>query len=178
MKQRCDNPKHKNYRNYGGRGISYCERWKEFANFSEDMGERPGPGYSLDRVNNEKGYEPGNCRWANSRQQGNNTRVTTLIKHRGEQITLSTLAQRYHINKYTLRSRIFDLGYSVDEAISKDRFSQPTGKQFSWNGESHSLGEWSKITGIPKPTLYSRIVETGMTFEDAITWPRYKHLKR
>jgi len=73
MKQRCSNPKRKSYSDYGGRGITVCQRWASFENFLADMGTRP-DGYTLDRIDNEKGYEPGNCRWASRRDQRLNQR--------------------------------------------------------------------------------------------------------
>ena len=73
MLQRCYNPKNPCYKNYGGRGIIVCDRWKEFVNFLADMGERPA-GMSLDRINNDGNYEPGNCRWATRKQQSQNRR--------------------------------------------------------------------------------------------------------
>jgi pentatricopeptide repeat protein len=73
MKQRCFNPNQKDYPNYGARGISVCERWLEFANFYEDMGDPP-PGLTLDRIDNDRGYGPGNVRWATAREQVLNRR--------------------------------------------------------------------------------------------------------
>lgn len=74
MWARCTNPNHKSYNNYGGRGITVCERWRLFENFLEDMGLRPGPEYSLDRKENDKGYCKENCRWATGTEQANNRR--------------------------------------------------------------------------------------------------------
>jgi hypothetical protein len=75
MIARCENLNHVSYRYYGGRGISVCERWKQFANFFADMGERP-PGMWIDRINNDVNYEPGNCRWQTPSDQGKNRRNT------------------------------------------------------------------------------------------------------
>lgn len=74
MKQRCLNPKHNQYHNYGGRGIKIAPRWLDFANFLADMGERPSKGHSIDRKNNNGNYNKTNCRWATWEQQAGNRR--------------------------------------------------------------------------------------------------------
>jgi hypothetical protein len=75
MKQRCYDSKRHNYKHYGERGIIICERWlNSFENFYADMGPRPSPKHSIDRINNDGNYEPVNCRWATQKEQVNNTR--------------------------------------------------------------------------------------------------------
>ena len=82
MKRRCLNPNYSQYKDYGGRGIIICERWLVFENFLADMGERP-RGATLERVRNEAGYEPGNCRWATRQEQNRNSRHNRLISFNG-----------------------------------------------------------------------------------------------
>jgi hypothetical protein len=74
MHDRCGNPKAAQYRWYGARGVTVCDRWREFPTFLFDMGERPTPTHSLDRIDNDKGYQPGNCRWATRAEQYANRR--------------------------------------------------------------------------------------------------------
>jgi hypothetical protein len=74
MRERCRYPQSKSYVNYGGRGISVCARWDDFGNFLADMGERPSDAHSIDRINNDGNYEPGNCKWATRQEQHSNKR--------------------------------------------------------------------------------------------------------
>jgi hypothetical protein len=72
MRQRCNNSKNAKYNRYGGRGITICDRWEVYENFFEDMGMRPSRNHSLDRIDNDGNYEPGNCRWATASEQRRN----------------------------------------------------------------------------------------------------------
>lgn len=106
MIQRCTNPKNRGFKNYGGRGITVCDRWLEsFENFLSDMGEKP-KGKSLDRKNNNGNYEPGNCRWATPKEQGNNTRRNVYFEYQGQRKTLSQWARFFKIDSEILRRRL------------------------------------------------------------------------
>jgi hypothetical protein len=78
MVNRVTRPSHRFYKDYGGRGIAVCERWLDFENFLADMGERP-KGLSLDRIDNDGNYEPGNCRWTDAKTQANNKRQRVAV---------------------------------------------------------------------------------------------------
>jgi hypothetical protein len=87
MIQRCTNPKTKQYKDYGGRGIRVCQKWKcSFESFYADMGPRPSKAHSIDRKDNDGNYEPGNCRWATEREQKMNTRQNVRYKYPLEDI--------------------------------------------------------------------------------------------
>jgi hypothetical protein len=96
MKAHCYNPKHKFYHNYGGRGIRICNRWlQSFKNFLADMGNKPGPDYSLDRKNNDSNYEPKNCRWATRKEQMNNMQRQRNMRIKKMWLDSSRVAFKY-----------------------------------------------------------------------------------
>lgn len=90
MKQRCSNPQNPRYDGYGGRGIKVCSQWMEsFDVFLKDMGPKPTPKHSIDRINNEGNYEPSNCRWATNQEQCNNKRTNTLLTFNGRTLNIA-----------------------------------------------------------------------------------------
>lgn len=95
MKYRCSNPNAGEYHNYGGRGIKVCERWQSFSNFMADIDPRPSAKHSLDRINVDGSYEPGNVRWATDIEQCNNTRRNVFYELKGVKDTLSNFARKY-----------------------------------------------------------------------------------
>lgn len=115
---RCTRPKDKGYANYGGRGIAVCERWlHSFQSFLADMGPRPSSAHSIDRINNDDGYHPGNCRWVTREQQNRNTRRNRVVEYRGEKCSIAELATRFRIPYGTFRSRL-RLGWSVEKIVT------------------------------------------------------------
>ncbi len=99
---------------YKDRGIGICDRWLVFENFLEDMGECP-PGKSIDRINNDIGYEPGNCRWATPKEQSNNKSNNRLYE--GKKICLSDEAEKHGLPVALVRHRIFK-GWSLEKALN------------------------------------------------------------
>lgn len=116
MKQRCTNPKSPKYKDYGGRGITVCDRWMSFNNFFEDMGQRSA-GMSLDRIDNNGIYEPGNCRWANYRQQARNTRRSRILSSGGVSMCITAWADHLGISRSTIDGRL-DRGWPIDKALA------------------------------------------------------------
>ncbi len=115
MRKRCYNPENKSYHNYGGRGISVCDRWLTFENFLEDMGERP-DGLTIERVDNNGDYEPGNCRWASRAEQSRNTRRNRLLTHGGETLCMKTWSERAGIDSNTIYRRL-KRGWSIEDTL-------------------------------------------------------------
>ena len=106
---RCTNPAHKQYKDYGGRGISVHAGWMGAAGFPaflSHIGPRPSKAHTLDRIDNDKGYEPGNVRWATRAEQSANRRPTRSITYNGERLTHEEWAARYNLNLFTLKSRV------------------------------------------------------------------------
>lgn len=118
MRDRCCNSNHRQYQYYGGRGITVCDRWMHsFDNFLSDMGE-PIDGLSLDRKDNSKGYCKENCRWATRTEQQRNRRNTVILEFDGTANSLPYWAEYAGVKVETLRNRIFQLGWSVDRALT------------------------------------------------------------
>lgn len=119
MKARCNNQQHIAYPNYGGRGISVCERWSaSFEAFLEDMGNRPGPAMSLDRIDPNGNYEPDNCRWETSSVQAKNTRRARLYLFKGRSMNVPEIARETGLRASTINARLAS-GWSIDRAATE-----------------------------------------------------------
>lgn len=115
---RCRNPEAEDYHNYGGRGISVCDRWQDFTNFYEDMGEPPFEGATVERSNNSEGYSPDNCVWGTRTEQSKNRRLTKFLILEDQKVTMREASERTGIAYQTLWARINVLGWSESRALS------------------------------------------------------------
>lgn len=118
MKSRCYNQHTHSFSDYGGRGITVCNRWREsFEAFYADMGPRPSPRHSLDRIDNDGNYEPGNCRWATRSEQQTNKRNNHRLELNGECLTIADWSRKLGFPKWLIRQRIVKQGWSVEAAL-------------------------------------------------------------
>lgn len=120
MIDRCSNPDHPSWVNYGGRGIAVCDRWKMFENFLADMGH-PKKGEEIDRIDNSLGYCRENCQWASRTQQMRNTRKNKYITHNGETKCIAEWAHSLGLGASVLGYRL-KVGWPLDRALSSVRF--------------------------------------------------------
>ena len=119
MIQRCTNQKHEHYHNYGGRGIRVCDKWAaSFEAFFADVGPRPSSRHSIDRINNDGDYEPGNVRWATRREQATNRRNNLIVEYKGRSMTMieAIEAAPFPVSIGGVRGRL-QRGWTLDEAL-------------------------------------------------------------
>lgn len=166
MRARCQRQSHEAYHNYGGRGIRVCDRWQDFSAFLEDMGPRPGKGYTVDRIDNNKNYEPGNCRWATRAQQSRNSRQVKPVTWNGETLPLGDWADRFGVPLERLRTRV-SRGMDVESAANAikkaGRYNQKQAK-YSLSHEqkdamcslkeTHTANAVASMFGVPQYTVF------------------------
>lgn len=117
IRQRCENPKNTQYKNYGGRGILMCERWRNcFSTFIADMGPRPSLSHSIDRIDVNGNYEPGNCRWIKKSEQSRNTRTNKWIEIDGQRMILADWGRLSGVKPETISGRI-KRGWQPNDAV-------------------------------------------------------------
>lgn len=176
MRDRCRRPQHPAFARYGGRGITVCERWEAYENFAADMGERPSPKHSIDRIDNDKGYSPDNCRWATNKEQNRNRTGVHALTFNGRTQPISAWAEETGIDRSVLYMRINQRGWSVEMALTTK-----TGKACNWRGTLHtdatkyeahgqckSLSEWARDLGVPRARLAGRL-KRGWSAERALS---------
>lgn len=120
MYSRCLNKNHPRYKDWGGRGITIDKKWLKFEGFYEDMGDRPGGNYTLERKDNSLGYSKDNCYWATTREQAINRRSNRILTANGYKFTMIEWSEKLNINPVTLSSRL-RRGWSVEEALAGKR---------------------------------------------------------
>lgn len=115
----CSQTTNRQFPNYGGRGIKVCQRWRNsFTSFKEDMGPRPSPNHSVDRIDNEKGYNPKNCRWATRQEQNQNTRANHYLELNGVRLCITEWGRRTGIGRGTIAARVGHLNWSIEKALT------------------------------------------------------------
>ena len=119
MRQRCLDPQATNYKDYGGRGIKICSRWRTFENFRDDMLPSWFSGGTLEREDNEGDYTPSNCKWATKKEQARNRRTTAWVEVFGERMSFAEAVEKFGVVKYGIaRQRIFRNGWSIEDALT------------------------------------------------------------
>lgn len=118
MIARCENPKNDKYHIYGAKGIKVCQRWRHsYAAFLEDMGAKPGPTYSIDRINTTGDYEPSNCRWATQKQQQRNRSNNRIVEFMGRSQCIAAWAEELGLSYKMIRARIRK-GWPIRDALT------------------------------------------------------------
>lgn len=168
MVQRCENPNHKAYHRYGGRGISICRRWrKSFECFLEDMGSRLTSKHELDRIDNDGNYEPDNCRWATRGEQNSNKSSSIRVEFCGEVKCATEWARLVGMSPDTMLGRL-GLGWSPERAITT-----PVKSLYRFlevDGVSLSLSDWARHSGVSDNAIRSRL-KRGWCPESAVFIP-------
>jgi len=132
MRSRCKNPKNNRYSTYGARGISVCPQWdKDFVNFLQDMGRRPSPDHTIERIDNDGNYEPSNCRWATRQEQARNRTTSRFIQLEGETKTLAEWCEIRGLPMKSVHARL-KMGWDAERALS-----QPLRGAVSKTGKEH-----------------------------------------
>lgn len=140
MRSRCNNYRDPAWQNYGGRGIAVCPRWGKFSSFYADMGSRP-EGWTLERIDNDLGYSPDNCKWAPRIEQSRNRRSVLAVTLDGETHPLSVWVERLGLKYATVHQRLTKYGWSVEQALRTPKVTHRSGiprgqKIMAWGAEN------------------------------------------
>lgn len=163
MKSRCQNPNSDSYKNYGGRGIRVCKEWQTFEPFykwSVDTGYQEG--LTIERKDVNGDYCPENCCWATQKVQANNTRTNHFIEYKGKRQTL----QQWEEEAGLPIGQRLSYGWTLEESIETPLNNNY--RVYEFNGEKHTIAEWSKIANIKYGTLYNRLVKLNWNIEKAL----------
>lgn len=164
MKKRCENPKATFYDEYGGRGITFCEKWRTFEGFYEDMNEGYADELTLDRIDVNGDYTKENCRWVDVKTQMNNMRSNKRVEYEGETYTLSQFAEKFNLDYHLFRSRILR-GFSLEKAMEPQWIGTMT-----YKGETKTVREFAEEYGMSYRQLKKRLM-WGWDVERALNQP-------
>lgn len=169
MIQRCHNPKHPRFELYGGRGIAVCDEWRDktngYARFLAHAGPRPSGKHSIDRIDNDLSYQPGNVRWATQAEQMNNTRRNRKFVVDGKTQTLTQLERESGLTNLSYR---LASGKTIEAALAL-----PVGlnrRLIEHNGQTKNATEWSVALG-GCPALVCERIAAGWSEQEAVSTP-------
>ncbi len=173
MKQRCYNPNHDHYTDYGGRGIVVCDEWKsDFAAFRDwalDHGYHAS--LMLDRSDNDAGYSAENCRFVGWLTQNNNKRTNRTVEYRGTRYTLAELSRHSRLPYQVIVARL-NAGWPVAKTAETEVATRTKrSSDFEYLGGRYSIGELATLASIPYDTLWYRLNKAGWPVERAVTTP-------
>ena len=189
MRNRCSNPNHSEYHRYGARGISVCQEWESYETFkSWALTNGYDDTLTIDRIDTNGNYTPDNCRWATIKEQSNNRRTCHMLTYNGKTQTLMEWAEETGLSRRAITQRLKS-GWSPEATLTtplktakcqhmfnpgREKVCDGTGK-YTFNGETHTLAEWSRKLNINKRTLYTRVTDSRFTIEEAFTMPVRGH---
>ena len=170
MRNRCNNPKCKEWKYYGEKNIKVCDEWDDyiaFRNWAYANGYAEDVGLTIDRVDIGGNYCPGNCRWVTRKVQANNTTRHHYLTIDGVTHNISEWAEITGVPAKTIEARVRAYGWTPEKAVRTPVNSHK--RLYDFNGELHSIKEWAQITGINEDTLYNRINSYGWDIAKALT---------
>jgi len=153
MKNRCFNPNEKRYSDYGGRGITVCDRWKNsFENFLADMGLKPTPKHSLDRIDNDGDYQKDNCKWSTHVEQQNNRSSNRFITIEDVTLTITQWEKKMGFNKNIIWQRLEDGWSEYDAVMTPVHVRLITIENDTW-----TIAQWTDEMGYGKTVIHNRL---------------------
>lgn len=175
MRQRCENPNNPKYPTYGGRGITVCPAWHDFLTFRADLGERPSLDHSIDRIDNDGNYEPGNCRWATRTQQVRNRKSSPFVDHDGEVMHLADAADAAGITYQKAIHKLYR-GVPFDTpSLKLRRLNAVEAGEIKWlASKGHSAMSIADAYGASEAMVNN--IRSGKQWADAEPVPTDRHI--
>lgn len=169
MNQRCHNPNNPDFKHYGGRGLEVCPEWKpNFKAFYKHIGPKPHNKTSVERIDNNRGYEPGNVRWATQEEQTNNCRSNRCITFSGKTYTAAQWAKKLNVTSYMIRRRL-DRGWSIEKTLNAP-FQHSRIHAITFRGKTQSIQQWADDYGMKRGTFNARL-NRGWSVKKSLNTP-------